>query len=285
MTISDDYFTQAIHQGDCLDIMRTMPDSSVDLIFTSPPYANARADTYGGVAPDKYVEWFLPRAAEMKRILRPSGSLIINIKEGSRGGERNVYVLRLILAMREQLGWSWIEEYIWHKTNSAPGKWPTRFRDAWERLLHFAKQPTGIKMRQDAVMVQASFNTRKRMRKLSARDHIRVESQSGSKVGKIRARWAERDLVYPDNVLHGSPEYRGVSHPAAMPEWLAEFFILLFTDAGDVVLDPFAGSGTTLIAAMKKDRRAVGIEAIGKYADLARTRIDKTIGGLFRERA
>jgi site-specific DNA-methyltransferase (adenine-specific) len=117
-----------IHQGDCLVILPTLASSSVDLIITSPPYADQRKDTYGGVHPDRYVEWFLPISAELKRVLKPEGSFILNIKERVVNGERHTYVLELIIALRKQ-GWLWTEEYIWHKRNSYPGKWPNRFRD------------------------------------------------------------------------------------------------------------------------------------------------------------
>ena len=127
-----------IYQGDCLDILPTLEFYSVALIVTSPPYADQRKDTYGGVSPDKYVEWFLPIASQLKRILKDEGSFILNIKERVVNGERHTYVLEMILAMRKQ-GWLWTEEYMWHKRNSYPGKWPNRFRDGSERCLHFTK--------------------------------------------------------------------------------------------------------------------------------------------------
>ena len=88
-----------VHIGDCLDIMRTLPADSIDLIVTSPPYADARAHTYGGISPDDYVEWFTKRAEEMFRILKPTGSFALNIKEKVVDGQRHTYVLDLILAL------------------------------------------------------------------------------------------------------------------------------------------------------------------------------------------
>jgi len=124
--------------GDCREILKQLEDNSVDLIFTSPPYADSRAHTYGGIKPDKYVEWFLPISQELLRVLKPTGTFVLNIKEKVVNGKRHTYVIELILAMRQQ-GWLWTEEFIWHKKNSYPGKWPNRFRDAWERLLQFNK--------------------------------------------------------------------------------------------------------------------------------------------------
>ncbi len=92
-----------IYQGDCLDILPTLESNSVALIVTSPPYADQRKDTYGGVSPDQYVEWFLPIAGELKRVLKDEGSFILNIKERVVNGERHTYVLELILAMRNPM--------------------------------------------------------------------------------------------------------------------------------------------------------------------------------------
>lgn len=103
-----------ILNGDCLATLPLLPDNSIDLIFTSPPYADQRKNTYGGIAADKYVEWFLPIASELKRVLKPTGTFILNIKEKVVEGERSTYVLELILAMRQQ-GWLWTEEFVWHK--------------------------------------------------------------------------------------------------------------------------------------------------------------------------
>jgi site-specific DNA-methyltransferase (adenine-specific) len=141
---------QILH-GDCLDVLSQLPDNSIDLIVTSPPYADQRKHTYGGVCADNYVDWFLPIAAQLKRVLKPTGSFVLNIKERVVEGERHTYVLELIIAMRKQ-GWRWTEEYVWHKRNCYPGKWPNRFRDAWERCLHFTLEKQ-FAMYQDEVRV------------------------------------------------------------------------------------------------------------------------------------
>ena len=248
-----------IHYGDCLDVMSNMPTDSIDLIVTSPPYADARHRTYGGTPPDKYVEWFLPRAQEMKRILKPSGSFVLNIKEKAVNGERHTYVIELILALKQQVGLRWVDEYIWHKTTSTPGKWKYRFRDAWERLLHFTITKD-FKMRQEAVKVPIGDWTKKRLTNMSQNDKTRRESATSSGFGRKIAAWEGKQTVYPSNVLHRPPVCHNTGHSAAFPEWLPEFFILLFTDPHDVVLDPFLGSGTTCRVAQRLDRVAVGIE-------------------------
>ena len=134
--------TNVIYPGDCRKILansKKFPDNSIDFIITSPPYADKRKKIYGSIHPDNYVDWFLPISKELYRVLKDNGSFILNIKEHPRNGERDTYVIELILALKKQ-GWVWIEEYCWYKKNSFPGKWPNRFRDAWERCLHFTKK-------------------------------------------------------------------------------------------------------------------------------------------------
>ena len=110
-----------IVEGDCQDILRGYPADSIDLIVTSPPYADQRKRSYGGIRPDEYVDWFLPKADEFFRVLKPEGTFILNIKEPAVSGERHTYVIELILEMRAR-GWLWTEEFVWHKKNSYPGK-------------------------------------------------------------------------------------------------------------------------------------------------------------------
>ena len=124
--------------GDSKDVLKTINDNTIDLIVTSPPYTDRRKNTYGGIKPEKYVEWFLVISKELLRVLRPTGTFILNIKEKAENGERHTYVIELIMALRSQ-GWLWTEEFIWHKKNSYPGKWSNRFRDSWERCLQFNK--------------------------------------------------------------------------------------------------------------------------------------------------
>lgn len=254
--------------GDCAHHLKTLADQSVDLIFTSPPYADQRRKTYGGVAPDAYVEWFLPISAELLRVLKPTGTFILNIKERVVAGERHTYVIELILAMRAQ-GWLWTEEFIWHKKNCFPGKWPNRFRDAWERLLQFNKAKQ-FRMFQDSVMVPMGEWAKTRLKNLSDTDQIRDESKVGSGFGKKVKNWIGRQLAYPTNVVNLPTECANRSHSAAFPKALPEWFIKLFTQPSDVVLDPFMGSGTTIHAAVNLDRHAVGIEIVPDYVEAVR---------------
>ncbi|MDD4887228.1 MAG: site-specific DNA-methyltransferase [Thiomonas sp.] len=267
--------TSQVLQGDCAEVLQSFPDQSVDLIVTSPPYADRRKNTYGGIAPEKYVEWFLPRSAEFLRVLKPSGSFILNIKEKAENGERHTYVLELILALRQQ-GWLWTEEYIWHKRNCYPGKWPNRFRDAWERCLHFTKERK-FTMNQEAVMVPMGDWAGSRLKSLSKNDVVRYDSQVGSGFGKNIANWLERPMAYPTNVLHLATECGNKNHSAAFPQNLPEWFIKLLSNPGDTVLDPFVGSGTTLKAAHELGRNGIGIDLSAEYCDMAREAAGKQL--------
>ncbi len=257
--------------GDSREQLQSVESGSVDLVVTSPPYANQRAATYGGVPPDEYVEWFLPIAAQLHRVLKPEGTFILNIKEPAVKGERHTCVLELVLEMRRQ-GWLWTEEFVWHKKNCYPGKWPNRFRDAWERLYQFNKQRR-FKMNQEAVMVPVGNWYDARMRNLSKTDLVRDESRVGSGFGKKVENWLGRDKVYPANVLHGATECANRQHSAVFPHWLPEWFIALFTDPGDTVLDPFAGSGTSLFVALEMGRNAIGIEIHPPYVEHLREQL------------
>lgn len=252
--------------GDAREKLKDLDSNSVDLIFTSPPYADQRKRTYGGIHPDEFVEWFLPISAELLRVLKPTGTFALNIKEKVVDGERHTYVLDLIKAMREQ-GWLWTEEFIWHKRNSYPGKWPNRFRDAWERLLQFNKQKK-FNMYQDEVMVPMGDWAKTRLKNLSETDKIRDESKVESGFGKKVSSWVGRDKAYPTNVVHMATETGNRGHSAAFPRQLPEWFIRLFTQPGDRVLDPFMGSGTTVLVALEMGRDATGIEIVPEYYEM-----------------
>jgi len=273
-----------ILQGDCLEVLKKQAgDNSIDLIITSPPYADRRAHTYGGVKPEQYVEWFLPRSEEFLRVLKPTGSFVLNIKEKAENGERHTYVLELILALRKQ-GWLWTEEYIWHKKNCYPGKWPNRFRDSWERCLHFTKSRK-FKMNQESVMVPMGDWADARLKSLGKNDVVRYDSQVGSGFGKNIANWAQRTMAYPTNVLHMATECGNKNHSAAFPKALPEWFIKLFTDEGDLVLDPFAGSGTTLEVAKELQRNSIGIELLPEYCEIAKGKLEDKQLMLLQKRA
>lgn len=253
--------------GDCLDVLQNYPSDFFDIIVTSPPYADSRNHTYGGVRPQEYVEWFLPRSEQFFRVLKPTGTFILNIKERVTNGERNTYVIELILELRKQ-GWLWTEEFIWHKKNCHPGKWPNRFRDAWERCLQFNKSRY-FNMYQEEVMVPTGEWASTRLRHLGKNDVRRFDSQVGSGFGKNISNWVGRDKAYPANVLHLATETGNRNHSATFPESLPEWFMRLFSKEGDWVLDPFVGCGTTCEVAQRLGRNSLGIEIVPEYVEIA----------------
>jgi site-specific DNA-methyltransferase (adenine-specific)/site-specific DNA-methyltransferase (cytosine-N4-specific) len=258
--------TLKLYQGDSAKVLKKLEAECVDLIVTSPPYADQRKAAYGGVHADHYVEWFLPIADGLHRVLKPTGSFVLNIKERVVDGERHTYVMELIIEMRKR-GWLYTEEYIWHKRNCYPGKWPNRFRDAWERCIHFTKEKK-FAMYQDEVRVPMGDWKTSRLKSLSATDKTRDESKVGSGFGKKIENWVGRELAYPANVLHLATECSNRSHAAAFPDALPQWFIKLFTKPGDTVLDPFSGSGTSMRVARDLGRNGLGIELLDEYCEL-----------------
>ena len=267
------HLDEIVH-GDCEDVLKEVPEDSIDLIVTSPPYADQRKKSYGGIRPDDYVEWFLPKADHFFRVLKPEGTFILNIKEPAVNGERHTYVIELILEMRRR-GWLWTEEFMWHKKNSYPGKWPNRFRNNWERLLQFNKQKQ-FKMLQEAVMAPVGGWAKNRLANLSDTDKVRDESRAGSGFGKRVANWIDREMVYPTNVLHLATESSNKQHSAVFPVALPRWFIKLFTEPGDIVLDPFIGSGSTAVAAVELGRHYLGIDINREFTELSNRRVKKT---------
>lgn len=219
-----------------------------------------------------YVEWFLTRSREFYRVLKMSGTFILNIKEKVVDGERHTYVLELIIEMRKQ-GWLWTEEFIWHKKNCHPGKWPNRFRDSWERCLQFNKSKK-FNMYQDKVMVPMGDWAKNRLKNLGKNDVVRFDSLSGSGFGKNISNWIGRTMAYPSNVLHFATETANKNHSAAFPKALPEWFIKLFTKEYDWVLDPFMGSGTTCEVAYNLKRNSVGIDIVPDYIAMAQKKVE-----------
>jgi site-specific DNA-methyltransferase (adenine-specific)/site-specific DNA-methyltransferase (cytosine-N4-specific) len=257
--------------GDSREVLKETDDNFIDLIVTSPPYADRRKSTYGGISTEEYVKWFLPVSEQLLRVLKPTGTFILNIKEKAENGERSTYVLELILALREQ-GWLWTEEFIWHKKNSYPGKWSNRFRDSWERVLQFNKS-RDFNMYQEAVMVPVGDWASGRLKNLSETDKTRDNSKSGSGFGKNISNWLERSMVYPNNVLQFATVCNNKNHSAAFPEELPEWFIKLFTQTNDWVLDPFLGSGTTSEVAQRMGRNSIGIDIVLEYVEMAKQKV------------
>ncbi len=265
---------EGVTWGDSADWLPRLPVGSVDLFLTSPPYADQRA--YSRIHPDRYVEWFVPFAQAMLDATAQTGSLVLNIKnrvakDGPLRGQRHPYVFQLVIAL-QAMGWRWVEEYIWHKPNAIPGRFGPRTKDAFEHVFHFARGPRPY-FDLDAVRVPYRTAPEEIERRRRDRNGRR---NTAAGFGRDRTGTYARGGADPGNVIAVSQTYnqhRGVRHTAPMPEGLAEFFIKAMTPAGGVVLDPFAGGGTTAVAARRLGRRAGGLELHEQFAVEARRRL------------
>lgn len=254
--------------GNCSNLIENLPANSIDLIVTSPPYAEKRKGVYGGIPADEYADWLFDISVKMMNVLKPSGSLIINIKEGTVNGQKETYVLEYILKMAKQYRWS--ESFIWNKPNPFPTGSPKRLKDAWEWCLHFTKTPDFQFFPENALIPsQSKFLESDKKRKNKGAHN--VTNGSGMNMSK---RLAE-DMVRPSNVLTNPISSLNLKHCAAYPIGLPNFFIDLMTLPGDKVLDPFMGSGTTAIACVQKARSFIGMEQKEKYYEYAIKRINQ----------
>ncbi|RJQ50222.1 MAG: site-specific DNA-methyltransferase [Nitrospiraceae bacterium] len=244
---------------------------NVDLIITSPPYADARKKHYDSIHPDKFPDWFLTFHESFWNALKPEGSLVINIKDKVVEGVRHRFVWRTIEKLMNA-GWQAIDDYIWHKTNPMPGYWPTRLRDGWEYCFHLAKSKRPF-MNQDAVKMPMGDWAESRLKKLGEGDKSRNNSANQSGFGRDLSRWVGKNTVLPSNVLSIALVGKNKGHPAVFPIELPSFFIKLLSSKGGLVVDPFAGSGSTGIAALSLDRDCLLIDTHKEYCDLAYTRL------------
>lgn len=247
---------RVIH-GDSREELRAFA-SQVDLIVTSPPYADARHKHYDSVHPDQFVDWFMSFHEPFYNALKPSGSLVINIKDKVVDGVRHRFVWRMIDALCDH-GWLAIDDYIWHKTNPMPGRWPTRLRDGWEYCFHLAKSKQPF-FNSDGVRQPIGTWTESRLKKLSDGDLSRHNSENQSGFGRDLSKWVDKDTVLPSNVLSLALVGKNKGHPAVFPLGLPLFFIKLLSPEGGLVVDPFGGSGSTGIAALSVGRNCVLID-------------------------
>jgi len=248
-----------LYEGDCLEVMRQLPDNSVDAVVTSPPYAMQRAKLYGGVPEDEYPDWTVAWMEQVRRILKPHGSVLINIREHIRNGEMSDYVHRTRLALREA-GWIECDELIWVKTSSPPVGHPRRPRRSWERILWFAKD-------------QQPYCDPKANGKFSDRIGVDATGEGFTKWLAGASDWRSGIARCRDWVAVSPSQTDSRGHPAAYPRDLAAWMIRLVTPPGGKVLDPFAGSGTTLIAAVEEGFSVIGIEREPEYCEIIRKRM------------
>lgn len=256
--------------GDCRQELTNFVNQ-VDLIVTSPPYADARKKHYDSIHPDDFVDWFITFHEPFFKALKPEGNLVINIKDKIINGVKHRYVWHTVEALCEK-GWLAIDDYIWHKTNPMPGHWPNRLRDGWEYCFHLAKTKRPY-FNQDAVRQPIGDWVSSRLVKLSENDHNRQNSANKSGFGRNISKWLGKKTVLPSNILSLALVGRDQGHPAVFPVDLPLFFIKLLAPEQGLVIDPFSGSGTTGIAALSINRNCVLIDNNVNYCQQAMRRI------------
>ena len=255
--------TYALHHGDCIDVMASLPAESVDAIVTSPPYAEQRKSTYGGIPEKDYPEWTVAWMNEAKRLLKPDGSVIINISPHIKGGALADYVLRTRLALRGA-GWNECEELIWHKTDAMPTGHKDRPRRSWESLLWYSKHGRAYS--------NAKANGAPPTQKTKAHN-------SGQ---NIKNRWGtlatgtgkDPKIARCTNVVSLSTGTQTTGHPASYPWKLAEWCGKLICPPNGTILDPFSGSGSTGVAAIRNGWNYIGIDAVAEYVEMSRVRLE-----------
>jgi len=291
--------------GDCRDhgtIERLLAGAQVNVAFTSPPYADRRVyDESSGfrpIPPDEYVDWFEDVQANVRAHLTPDGSWFINIKPGIApdGFNTELYVLDLVIAHVRRWGWHFATEFCWER-NGVPKSVTKRFKNQFEPVYQFT---TGVwKMRPDAVrhwsehvptaggpgVGQTAWDDKQgfgtgRLDKPRLRANGTAKAISDVQgVSHDAGVYEVAGMAYPGNRL---PTFAGTheatGHTAAYPVGLPAWFMKAYTDPGDTVLDPFMGSGSTLIAACQENRVAYGCEISPAYCDVICARFERFAG-------
>ena len=258
---------------DALEAVTDLPDESVDLVVTSPPYDRQGKYRNGeGYGRDWYRGFFLDLTAEIHRVLRSHGSFVLNYRSKRQGSERGVLQYELVFWLREQ-GFVFAEDFIWGKPSPPPGRFNRFLKDAVEYCFQFAKTPAWQFFPEECLSPARWDPADRERRKRLAHNYERVVEPSGH--GRRRVQ-AGPDLVRPSTLLLLEPEFGAnpTGHPCRFPVDLPGFFIRLLTRPGQVVLDPFGGTGTTGVAAEKLGRRWLLVEADAVYASALAERLE-----------
>ncbi len=261
-----------VYLGDSRNVLGKFPDQYFNLIVTSPPYADARHDHYDSINPDEYADFIVSFSDQFWRVLADDGSFVLNVKDKIVNGIRHRFVWHTIEALTAG-GWLCIDDYIWVKPNAMPGYWPNRLRDEWEYCFHLTKRAK-FAMYQEAIKQPIGNWAEKRLAKLTGKSNGRHNSENNSGFGRDLRKWVGKELVLPGNTVKVPLVGKNMGHPAAFPTGLPKFFMKLFTRQGDKVLDPFAGSGSTGLAAEELKRNVVLIDNKKDYFDVMKKRLN-----------
>ena len=269
------------HQGDALDLLDHLPDDFIDLVLTSPPFALLRKKEYGNRDQDEYVDWLLQFTLKVKRILKDTGSLVLDLGGAYRKGRpvRSLYNYRVLIRLCDEQGWNLAEEFYWFNPAKLPSpiewvnKRKIRAKDAVNTVWWLSKADFP---KADVSRVLAPYSDRmKRLLQNSDKYYTPKKRPSGHDISKNFA--IDRGGAIPPNLLQipnteSNSQYLrcckmvgAKGHPARFPQKLPEFFIRFLTDASDLILDIFAGSNTTGAAAEKLGRRWIAFELEREY--------------------
>jgi DNA modification methylase len=271
--------------GDCRnadDVARLVNGRRVNGVFTSPPYAEQRKAQYGGAPTSEYVEWWEAVQSNMRGVLTEDGSFFVNIKPHCEDGQRVLYVFDLVLAMVRLWEWRFVDELCW-VSGGYPGQFTSRFKNGFEPVYHFAVG--GVKHHPDAVRFEMT-EANKRMTRKNQETYGPGRHYSPTRSGTGRNNFTfDTEIALPSNVLT-IPADRGflrdetvaTTHSATFPVALPTFFVKAYSDPGDTWLDPFCGSGTTIVAAHNEGRIGYGIERLPKYCAVILERLQAHTG-------
>lgn len=268
----------AAYVADSRELLAALPDSSVDLALTSPPYALHFKKEYGNVEKQEYVEWFLPFAREIYRSLTPEGSFVLNIGGSYNRGTptRSLYHFKLLIALVEEIGFHLAQECFWYNPAKlpAPAEWVTvrrqRIKDSVEYVWWLSKTPWP---RADNRQVLTPYSPdMERLIKRGYRAKVRPSGHNithkfqADRGGAIPANLIERGNNESNSGYIAACRAAGLKiHPARFPASLPEFFIKLCTVPGQLVVDPFAGSNTTGYVAETLKRKWIASELSEEY--------------------
>jgi len=271
----------AAYVGDALDLLKQLPEGSIDLVLTSPPFALQRQKEYGNVDQEEYVEWLLPFGREIKRVLRDTGSFVLDLGGAYRKGRpvRSLYNYRILIKMCDDLDFNLAEEFFWFNPAKLPSpiEWVNRrkirAKDAVNTIWWFSKIDFP---KADITKVLTPYSDRmKALLKDSEKFYTPKKRPSGhdisSRFGDDNGGAIPPNLLQISNTESNSPYLRCCKllhlegHPARFPQKLPEFFIQFLTDPGDYVLDIFAGSNTTGATAEGLGRKWLAFESKRDY--------------------
>lgn len=276
--------------ADSLELMRSLPTGSVDLVLTSPPYALHFKKEYGNADQADYVDWFVPFGHEIKRILKPEGSFVLNVGGAWTPGApvRSLYHFRLLLALCDQVGFHLCQEFFWYNPAKmpAPAEWVNvrriRVKDSVEYIFWLS---ANANPRADNTQVLQEYSPdMKRLIKRGIKNTVRPSGHNikgtfaADKGGSIPPNLIECGNNESNSFYIKESKRRGHKiHPARFPSSLPSFFIKFLTAPDDTVLDPFAGSNTTGMVAESLGRKWIAIEMNRQYAEDSELRFQNSI--------